>query len=138
MRHPDFVIGRPGDWYLERWHLIPRNPVFNVYLHHFLRSDDDRALHDHPWWNMSVLLRGSYVEVMPGNRRVVRWPFRPVCRRASSAHRVELIAGRPVWTLFFTGPRIRAWGFHCPQGWRHWHDFVAETDEGNAVGPGCD
>lgn len=61
-RPPDFVIGGAERPYLLRWWLIPRNPVFNVYLHQFMRSDDDRALHDHPWANCSVLLRGAYTE----------------------------------------------------------------------------
>ena len=26
--------------------------------------------------------------------------------------------------------------FHCPQGWRHWRDFVDEHDTGQ-VGRGC-
>lgn len=58
-RAPDFVIGRTGDPYMERWWLIPRNRFFNIYLHRFWRSDDDRALHDHPWVNLSILLKGS-------------------------------------------------------------------------------
>ncbi|WP_287865143.1 hypothetical protein [Achromobacter sp.] len=47
-RPPDFVIGDAADPYLRRGWIISRNPVFNLYLHQFLRSDDDRALHDHP------------------------------------------------------------------------------------------
>jgi hypothetical protein len=58
-RSPDFVIGGDERPYLLRWWVIPRNKVFNVYLHLFLRSDDDRALHDHPWANASMLLRGA-------------------------------------------------------------------------------
>lgn len=61
-RAPDVVIGEVHRPYLLRWWVIPRNPVFNVYLHRFMRSDDDRALHDHPWSNLSILLRGSYGE----------------------------------------------------------------------------
>lgn len=45
VREPDFVI---GDDYLRRWYVVPRNPFCNVYLHHILHSDDDRALHDQP------------------------------------------------------------------------------------------
>ncbi len=66
-RPPDFVVQAPnGEVYLNRWHLIPKNRWFNIYLHHFLRSDDDRALHDHPWWNASILLTGEYTEITPG------------------------------------------------------------------------
>lgn len=64
MREPDFVIGEKGNPYLLRWWIIPRNRWFNVYLHKILRDYDDRALHDHPWWNVSIVLRGAYREVM--------------------------------------------------------------------------
>ncbi len=63
-------------------------------------------------------------------------------RGPRAAHRVELLTRYrrplPVWTLFITGPRVRDWGFHCPSGWRRWQDFVAETPDGNTVGPGCE
>src|SRR5690606_35831081 len=61
-RPPDFIVGGAERPYLKRWWLIPRNPIFNVYLHQFLRDDDDRALHDHPWPWCSILLDGSYIE----------------------------------------------------------------------------
>lgn len=141
-REPDQIIGGREDPYLLRWWLLPRNKLLNVYLHHFLRSDDDRALHDHPWANASWLLRGEYLEhtIAAGgiNRRTrleagavrVRWTGR-------LAHRVELNAG-PCWTLFVTGPRYREWGFHCPDaGWIHWERFTADDDPG-AIGKGCD
>ena len=141
-RPPDFVIGGAERPYLERWFVIPRNRWFNIYLHHFLRSDDDRALHDHPWVSLSLILRGEYAEhtIAAGGihrRRVLRagqWLFRPTGRYA---HRIELHAG-PCWTLFITGPRYREWGFHCAErGWVHWRAFTASDDAG-AIGKGCD
>lgn len=149
-RLPDFVIGGRERPYMRRWWLIPRNRWFNVYLHQILRDDDDRALHDHPWWNLSIVLRGSYVEVMPDFRgaptphaRIADLPVRRkwrgsgsvVLRRPTAAHRLE-VYGRPCWTLFITGPRIREWGFHCAQGWVPWRDFVDQQDTGQ-VGRGC-
>lgn len=140
-RKPDFIIGGDNNPYLLRWYLIPRNPVFNVYIHKFLRSDDDRALHDHPWANCSVILRGCYTEhtIAAGGihrREVIR---AGQCRFRWSgrfAHRLELHAG-PCWTLFLTGPRYRSWGFHCPErGWVHWRDFTAPHDSGQ-TGLGC-
>jgi hypothetical protein len=98
-RTPDFVIGNPAEPYLKRWYIIPRNRYFNIYLHQILRSDDDRALHDHPWWNVSFILKGGYWEhcrmVSPfdGGYDVIRkWraPGSIVCRRATAAHRLEL------------------------------------------------
>jgi hypothetical protein len=140
-RAPDFIIGGADDPYLLRWFVIPRNRIFNIYLHKFIRSDDDRALHDHPWTNLSILLRGCYVEhtIASGGCNVAikrvagEWKLRLL---GTFAHRLELVDG-PCWTLFITGPRYRAWGFHCPDsGWVHWEDF---TKQGNSaeVGKGC-
>jgi hypothetical protein len=133
---PHFVVGPPERPYLLRWYVLPRNPWFNVYLHRFLRDDDDRALHDHPWPSLSLLLAGRYIEHTATGRREYR-TGNLVRRGAEHAHRIELPGGKPAWTLFVTGPRVREWGFHCPRGWVHWRKFVAETDHGN-TGLGCD
>lgn len=135
-RPPDFVIGGGERPYLRRWYVIPHNRVCNVYLHHFLRSDDDRALHTHPWANLSILLRGAYREHTPGggvsDLTAGHWKFR---RSGNMAHRIELTAG-PCWTLFVTGPKYQEWGFLCPRGFVHWKEFTAADDEGS-VGKGC-
>lgn len=136
-RPPDFIIGGYKRPYVRRWFLIPRNRFFNVYLHQFLRSDDDRALHTHPWMNLSILLRGPYLEHLRNGivklRLVGDWVFR---RSGNIAHRIELFNG-PVWTLFITGPRYQEWGFLCPKGFVHWRDFTSPADTGS-VGKGCD
>ncbi len=142
-RKPDFVIGGHDRPYLLRHFLIPRNPFFNIYVHQFLRSDDDRALHDHPWlFNCSWLIQGSYREHTPKGmflRDQGDWKL----RIGGAPHRVELwrectYRGEPIpcWTVFITGPRVREWGFHCPKGWVHWRDFTDSRDSGS-VGKGC-
>ncbi|WP_226998586.1 hypothetical protein [Tardibacter chloracetimidivorans] len=141
-RLPDLVIGDPARPYLKRWYVIPRNPLFNIYLHQVLRSDDDRALHDHPWWNVSWLLAGEYVEhtIDAGgiHHRRLRTGGDFKFRSARSPHRLEIRPGTSALTLFITGPRIREWGFHCPDaGWRHWRDFTAGAN-GEVVGKGCE
>lgn len=177
-RPPDKIIGEDHDPYLLRWHLIPRNKFFNIYLHKFMRSDDDRALHDHPWsWNISLLIKGAYIEHMLENVKTygkvvrnffnpgvadkdfrtttkTRRAWRPVFRRGTTPHRIELFkkntwipleniaTGRheewPTWSLFITGSHVREWGFYCPQGWRHWEAFVSKRPGGNHVGKGCE
>ena len=142
-RRPDFVIGGADDPYLLRWWLIPRNRVFNVYLHRFCRSDDDRALHDHPWlFNASWLLEGDYIEATPGRIGLLEqgeWRFRwgPAPHRVMLCLDVDSGLEMAVWTLFITGPKVREWGFLCPRGWRHWREFTSPHDTG-AVGRGCD
>lgn len=120
-----------------RWHLIPRNKYFNIYLHHMLHSDDDRALHDHPWWSISLCLAGTMEEV---RSHPVSWAEveqgMVIVRHAAIPHRLVLALGRDAWTLFVTGPVIREWGFHCPQGWRHWRDYTKPGAHGQ-IGRGC-
>lgn len=130
MRKPDISI---GDNYLDRWFVIPRNKIFNIYLHKFNSSDDDRALHDHPWFSVSFLVKGEMIEHLLSQKRHVPH-FIPVIRSAKLAHRLELIKG-PAWTIFITGPAIRDWGFLCQNGWVSWQDYTDET--GNNVGAGC-
>ena len=97
IRPPDFIVGAddPVGPYLRRWYLLPRNRVLNVYLHQFLRDDDDRALHDHPWAWLSVLLSGSYIEhtIAAGgiHHRRVRGAGSLKISGPWRAHRVELI-----------------------------------------------
>lgn len=135
-RQPDFVIGGNDDPYLKRWYIIPRNPVFNIYLHHFLRSDDDRALHTHPWINLSLVLDGAYIEhTKDGEQRLIEGDFK-LRLSGNIAHRIELRQGS-CWTLFVTGPRYQEWGFLCPQGFVHWKNFTDPADKGG-IGLGCD
>jgi hypothetical protein len=147
-RPPDRIITHPqtGGPYMRRWHVIPRNPWFNIYLHHVVASDDDRALHDHPWASCSIVLKGGYFELMPDTRfpllehcRVtkLRWrrPGSVTIRGATASHRLLLKDGQPSWSLFITGPRVRRWGFHCPKGWVFWEDFLGVN---GGKGGGCD
>ena len=144
MREPDFIIGGADNPYLYRWWAIPRNPVFNVYLHCTVRDDDDRALHDHPWPSVSLCLDGHLAEVYR-KRGVERIrDFHPgdiVWRGPWARHRLFLPNGSThAWTLFVTGPRIREWGFWCPQGFRGWREFTAHSTEGDSsrIGRGCE
>lgn len=138
-RPPDQIIGGEKAPYMLRWWVVPRNKYLNVYYHEFRRSDDDRALHDHPWWNCSILLSGQYAEVAKGRVTLRKaWTRSGVTfRRPETPHRIALFPGRPAATLFITGPWRRSWGFHCPQGWRHWRDFV-DPNNPTVRGPGCD
>jgi hypothetical protein len=109
-----------GD-YMERWWLIPYSRFgIACRLHHILKSDDDRAFHDHPWPYLTVVLRGGYTEVKPrydrsgfylGESR--RWygPGSVIFRRAKSWHRLEIPPGASAWTMFISGPKRQSWGF---------------------------
>lgn len=156
---PDQIIGED---YMERWYLLPRYPGrLRLYLHKISRSDDDRALHDHPGNNFSLLLKGRYVEQLPGDfgedgllhpYQVENGTCEPCqyyyrflgagsfqYRKAHHAHRLIITDG-PVWSIFYMGKKRREWGFHCKNGWRHWKIFTDYYNTGNStsVGIGCE
>jgi hypothetical protein len=147
----------PGDMsipaYMLRWWKIKRNAFFNCYYHIVRRSDDDTALHDHPWWNFSIVLEGGYwehtIERGGVHKRVFYGPgsvrFRP---SGSFAHRLELerypdnygfgLSGeeKPVLTIFITGPALRRWGFHHENGWidaYNWDEFCEQNNIGRSI-----
>lgn len=143
LQEETFLIGERGDaWaftsypigegtpYMERWILY--TPWRSFRLHHILRSDHDRDLHDHPFDFWTFLLTGGYVEVLPTHaapcsivgcfgytveRRRRQFSFRHVV--AETPHR--LVLDRPVWTFVIAKPKRRRWGFYIggftPQHW---------------------
>lgn len=162
-RPHDFAIGPAGNPYMLRWYITPWSrydrskpaPAWsrllpNIYLHHILHDDEDRALHDHPWPSVSWLLENPYYEFVfaaQGLSMDVEAHLRPegavVVRGADVAHRLVLTPGylgrgKPVISLFFTGWVVRGWGFWCSlERWVPWRQFVAVDDRGS-VGKGCD
>jgi hypothetical protein len=92
---------------MRRWALVLG--AFSIRVHHFYRSDDARYHHDHPWWFITLVLKGGYTDVSdegedhlgPGSVR-----YRP----AKHSHTV-LTDGGGVWTLVVTGPNVHRWGF---------------------------
>lgn len=128
-------LGPPDDPYMVRYKLI-ETPWFAVRVHHILRSDGDRDLHDHPWSFVSIVLRGGYDELTPmtwrGDELIVvatRTITAPavIYHRAEDLHRLEL--DRPAWTLVFTGPRRRHWGFQTRHGWVSWRTYLADAND---------
>lgn len=127
LRPPDIYLGRADDHQLERWYVLPRNDQFNIYLHWFLRSDDDRAPHDHVADNISLLLRGRYAEVTPEGTTIYEAGDR-VERKAEQLHRVELIDG-PTLSMFVIQKPRRVWGFQTEEGWEDWQTFYRKRGE---------
>lgn len=140
-RPPDLIVGRPNEPYLLRWHLLPRNPILNFYLHCFKASDQNREMHCHPWSSVSVILKGMYADHREDGFSILKEGDVEFRLNPKKAHRIELIDGE-CWTLFVTGPRIREWGFYCKDEFGKkrfvpWQKYTDARDRG-MVGAGCD
>lgn len=112
-----------GALYMERWLLGERHAP-GLRLHHIVRSDNDRHLHDHPFDFTTLILAGKYRE------HTVRYASRPfdtrsvlysagatLFRSAEALHRLELVDGQDAWTLVSRGPYRRTWGYQTENGW---------------------
>jgi hypothetical protein len=143
-RYPKKLILRNDDGvpYVTRWYLIPRNQIFNLYLHKFTGDDDDRALHDHEYDNISIPIKAGYIEhnpeFMPTEcdpipsqvastrctfriiRRSAEWPHRICCKRDQYGNLI------PAWSLFVGFRRRRDWGFWTQLGWVNHDLFLRE------------
>lgn len=167
LSHDHIYGNRPenrGNVYLERWILwLPgvallrpaeRAPgqirsitkprlVFASYtlrLHKFHRGDEERALHDHPWWFVTFPL-GEYFETFwDGRNERGRWvrPLRFHYRPDKFRHRVELGSPKPAYTLVLTGPKTNRWGFWPKSDiyvyWREWFARTGQTPASGTVG----
>lgn len=116
-------LGRPECPYMQRW--VFNFGFFSIRFHRWFSSDDDRHFHDHPWWYLTLVLRGGYTDVSPAGEDVlrtgsIRW------RSALHRHTVKVNAGG-CWTLMLTGPEVRRWGFwvngKLKMVWRYFFDY---------------
>ncbi len=98
-------------------------------IHHIMRHDEDRDLHDHPWNARTIILRGWYVEQrmldsedpvlsglnVPSGAHATEY----IDRRAGDTarlnhgeyHRIDQISPGGVYTLFITSKWRGDWGF---------------------------
>lgn len=104
-----------GSGVIKRW--VFRTPVGSIRLHKILKSDMDRDKHDHTFWFISLILWNGYLEhQLDGSikkYRIGNINF----KRATDAHKLELLNNKTTWTLSITGRKQRKWGFHTANGW---------------------
>lgn len=112
--------------YLTRYIIEFGERRSSIRLHIFTGPDHDPCFHDHPWWFVTFVLWGGYVERFAGKfgeqrECKVRWfGFRPRMFR----HRITTLLRKTVVTLIITGPIEREWGFYTDNGWMNWKVFT--------------
>ncbi|MGE1156879.1 hypothetical protein [Pseudomonas kitaguniensis] len=135
-----------AEMYMGRWWLF--NPYsrdthkpalwwcpWSFRVHHIMRPDEDRDLHDHPWNARTVILRGWYTEerldlatiadrLTPG-RPLLLLPDEEVYKLTTTTrnpgdtarlnhgeyHRIDELSPGGVFTLFITSKWRGDWGF---------------------------
>ncbi len=129
-----------GEMYMGRWWLL--NPYnnetrasrwpwlpFSARIHHIMRADQDRDLHDHPWNARTIILDGWYTEQRlvedgsPLHQAIAPPPGAEVTElihreagtsarlRHGEYHRIDEVSPGGVYTLFITSRYRGTWGF---------------------------
>jgi hypothetical protein len=137
--------GVDGEVLPARWSWLP-----SIRIHHILRADNDRDLHDHPWNARTIILSGWYEEERPFSGRddgaaffrgyaddeTGRWWQRDVFRREigytgrllfGQYHRISAVPRDGVWTLFLTWRKRGAWGFLVNGQKMPWREYLNDN-----------
>lgn len=111
------ALGKSECPYMFRWVFIFFG--FSIRVHKWIRSDDKRFMHDHPWSFVTFVLKGEYTDVSP-SLDVFCEPQEPIretlkagsfkYRASHHRHYVDVPKGG-AWTLVITGRPKRKWGF---------------------------
>src|SRR5688572_25300457 len=124
----EIIIDADNSPYLIRYFIRRIKNIGKYCLHHIVRSDHDRCLHDHPWPFKSLIIWGGYYEIVDERMilesdrslwrpykdgQLIRWfgPGSILRRPASWSHRIVLKEGKSAWTFVFMGKKERDWGF---------------------------
>ena len=121
--YSDITSADGKDVYMRRWWLFnpygghdPRLRTYSwlplsIRIHHILRPDSDRHLHDHPWDFRTVILQGWYVEQREGGRYRTRVAGETAALGHGEYHRISEVSPDGVLTLFITYRYRGTWGF---------------------------
>ncbi|MDY6901687.1 MAG: hypothetical protein SWZ49_26945 [Cyanobacteriota bacterium] len=92
--------------------LFPSNRWFNLTLNHIMDRPQwyKGILHNHPWFNISIILKGGYWERTDDG---VKWypPGSIIFRSAQKYHSIWIEGDKKAWTLFFHGPLSKSFEF---------------------------
>lgn len=145
VKTPYSHIGSKEDVYMYRyWLFNPYNTDYDTYsisphkwfpwnirIHHIMRPDQDRDLHDHPWNAKTFILEGWYVEERFVNKDINDLKY-DIERRAGGTaslkygeyHRIKEISDGGVWTLFISGKYQGTWGFWVNGAKVQWRKYL--------------
>ena len=88
--------------------LFPPNSRFNITVNQIMDRPEwyKGVLHNHPWFNLSIILKGGYWEK---SEKEVKWygPGSIIFRTAKQYHCIWIKDGQEAWTLFFHGPAVK-------------------------------
>lgn len=112
----------------------------SVRIHHILRADTARDLHDHPWNARTIILKGRYVERRkvgmysmlnePITETFAREPGSTATINFGEYHSIDAVSDGGVYTMFFTWKYMGSWGFLVNGKKVPWRQYEEENEIG--------
>lgn len=94
---------------------------FNIRIHHIMKKDKDKHLHDHPWNAIGIVFDGTYIEVRQSDDGSdihdiyaygdEGWDGRANKINHYNFHRITDVSEGGAWTMFITFKYKHSWGF---------------------------
>ena len=112
----------PGTWQSRVLLFVTGGRYESIRLHHINRPDNDRDLHNHPFYYLTFVLLGYYSEFRCDRKGAPDY-WQLLTRGKSSTggeelwHRIDDVSPQGVWTFFMMGPNKGEWGFDTPDGY---------------------
>lgn len=123
----------------------PATPISwlpSIRVHHILRPDEDRHLHDHPWDARTIILKGGYVEeklcaygvaadgqFYERTAPSIRLPGDTTPIRFGEFHSIMTVPEAGAWTMFITFRYRGVWGFLVDGRKVPWREYKAQHPE---------
>ena len=104
----------------------------SIRIHHILRRDDDRHMHDHPWDARTIILDGHYIERRLGQEGIflIRKRGDTASLKFGEYHTITYVPDGGVWTLFITFGYKGTWGFLVDGKKVQWRDYLDIKPDG--------
>lgn len=100
----------------------------SVRIHHILRKDQGRDLHDHPWNARTIILKGWYWETRLDDDgeeyEVKRQAGDTASLKYGEYHTITDVNQNGVWTMFITWDYIGTWGFLVDGKKVPWREYI--------------
>lgn len=107
----------------------------SIRIHHILREDHDRHLHDHPWNARTMVLKGHYVELREDGLPYCRMTGDTAALRFGEYHRITCVSQGGVFTLFITWKYRGTWGFKVNGNKVPWREYLASENNNGLQKP---
>jgi hypothetical protein len=105
------IKSKSGVIHFKRWVLF-QSKIFSIYIHGIYKEDNDIHLHNHPWNLLTIVLSGSYIELLENDEIKFRGFLNIGYRNRTKYHKIYQLLTKNVYTLAFVfGNRDEKWGY---------------------------